>query len=59
MSIDLSPDERVLCVALVKRLRQIGYGEVTFTVRMDKHRPVLLRQRRTEAGFTVEETEKV
>jgi hypothetical protein len=58
---DLSPDERELCDKLVRRIRQIkeGHGEVTFTVRVVKHKPVLLRLRNAEAGFTVEETEKI
>jgi len=58
---DLSPDERALCDKLVRRIRQIkeGHGEVTFTIKVDKHKPVLLRQRKAEEGFTVEETEKV
>ena len=28
-------------------------------IKVDKHKPVLLRQRKAEEGFTVEETEKV
>jgi len=58
---DLSPDERVLCDKLVRRLRTIpeGFGEVTFTVVMKNHKSVILKQRTIEDGFTVEEVDKL